>query len=336
MLEIPTGPRYGTVVASPRPRRGREVQGWTWTTISGSPKKAIGILSNPLYVGRLVWNRSRKVRDPDTGKRLMRVRPPEEWVTIEVPELRIIPQDLWDRVQQRRAGRRLVVNGNLKGRQPKHLYSGLLVCGDCGFGNTIDSGAYYGCAAHRNRGPSICSNSRQVRRDRLEAALLRLIFEDVFSPKIVVYLTHKVDQALRRLTVAPEESRARLVSELQRAEVELENVKAAILQGIVTPTTRELLETCERRMAELEAALRMPPKAVKAVSLASVIATYLNDLQRTMTTDIAYARTLLEKLVGKITLRRDGSDLVAEVRGNLVGILGAETVCGFYGAGRGI
>ncbi len=80
----------------------------------------------------------------------------------------------------------------------------------------------------------------------------------------------------------------------------------------------------------------MPPKPVKAVSLAGVIAMYLSDLQRTMTTDIAYARTLLEKLVGKITLRRDGSDLVAEVRGNLVEILGAETVCGFYGAGRGI
>jgi hypothetical protein len=126
------------------------------------------------------------------------------------------------------------------------------------------------------------------------------------------------------------------MAELIRAQTEIQNVKAAILQGILTPTTRELLETCERRVAELEAALRTPAKPVKAVSLAGAIATYLSDLQRTMTTDIAYARTLLEKLVRKISLRRDGSDLVAGVRGNLVGILGAETVCGFHGAGRGI
>jgi site-specific DNA recombinase len=37
----------------PRPKRGRNVQGWTWTTISGSRAKGIGILNNELYIGRL-------------------------------------------------------------------------------------------------------------------------------------------------------------------------------------------------------------------------------------------------------------------------------------------
>lgn len=224
-----------------------------------------------------------------------------------------------------------------QGRKPKYLYSGLLACGECGSAYTIDSGVYYGCAAHRNRGPSICANNRQVHRERLEQALTRLLFEEVFSPRVVAYLTRKVDDALRRLTGAADNPRDRLTADLGRARAELENVKAAILQGIVTPTTRELLEGCERRVAELEATLRTPPpKPVKSVSLASVVAMYLSDLRRTMSTDVPYARTLLEKLVGKITLRRDGRDLVAEVRGNLVALLGGEAVCGFYGAGRGI
>ena len=51
---------------------------------------------------------------------------------------------------------------------------------------------------------------------------------------------------------------------------------------------------------------------------------------------MAYARTLLEKLVGKVTLHQDGLDLVAEVRGNLVRILGEEDLCSRYGAGKGI
>lgn len=41
----------------PRRRaRGRRFLGWTWTTINGSPKKAIGILNNPLYPGQaVIW-----------------------------------------------------------------------------------------------------------------------------------------------------------------------------------------------------------------------------------------------------------------------------------------
>ena len=65
-------------VTPPRAARGRRVRGWTWSTIAGSPKKASGILNNPIYAGRVAWNRSQKVRDPDTGKRLMRMRPREE------------------------------------------------------------------------------------------------------------------------------------------------------------------------------------------------------------------------------------------------------------------
>jgi site-specific DNA recombinase len=84
----------------PPPRTTRRLQGWTPNTISGSAKKALGILNNPLYAGRFVWKRSRKVRDPDTGKRVMRVRPPAEWVWIEAPELRYCPAG----VVGRRAG----------------------------------------------------------------------------------------------------------------------------------------------------------------------------------------------------------------------------------------
>jgi DNA invertase Pin-like site-specific DNA recombinase len=217
-------------VPPPRPRRGRHPMGWTWTTINGTPKKALGILNNPLYIGRLVWNRSRKVRDPDTGKRLMRMRPPEEWITTETPELRIVPQSLWDRVQQRRAGRRgLTVHSDLRGKRPKYLFSGLLVCGTCGAAYTIDSGKYYGCATHRNRGPIVCQNNRQVHRVRLEEALLQLVFHDVFSHEVIRYLTLKVDAALRRLTAAQTSPRHLLQADLAKARAELDNVKQAIL-----------------------------------------------------------------------------------------------------------
>ena len=39
---------------------------WGPSTIHGNPKRGVGILNNELYVGRLVWNRLRYLKDPDT------------------------------------------------------------------------------------------------------------------------------------------------------------------------------------------------------------------------------------------------------------------------------
>ncbi|MBI4486886.1 MAG: recombinase family protein [Acidobacteria bacterium] len=43
---------------------------WSPSTIHGNPKRGIGILHNELYVGRMVWNRQRFLKDPATGKRV--------------------------------------------------------------------------------------------------------------------------------------------------------------------------------------------------------------------------------------------------------------------------
>jgi site-specific DNA recombinase len=72
---------------------------WGPSTIHGNPKRGVGILNNELYVGRLVWNRLRYLKDPDTGKRVSRPNPKTEWIVLDVPELRIIDQDVWDAVK---------------------------------------------------------------------------------------------------------------------------------------------------------------------------------------------------------------------------------------------
>jgi len=40
-------------------------------------------------------------KDPDTGKRLARPNPLSEWITTDVPTLRILDDDLWNRVKAR-------------------------------------------------------------------------------------------------------------------------------------------------------------------------------------------------------------------------------------------
>jgi hypothetical protein len=54
------------------PPRGKS---WNASTINGNRQRGYGILHNEIYGGRLVWNRVRMIRDPDTGKRVSRVNP---------------------------------------------------------------------------------------------------------------------------------------------------------------------------------------------------------------------------------------------------------------------
>ena len=67
---------------------------WGPSTIAGNAARGSGILNNELYVGRLVWNRLRYIKDPRTGRRVSRLNDPQQLVVVEAPELRIIDDEL--------------------------------------------------------------------------------------------------------------------------------------------------------------------------------------------------------------------------------------------------
>ena len=46
---------------------------WGPSTIHGNRQRGTGILNKELYIGRLVWNRLRYVKDPETGTRVSRL-----------------------------------------------------------------------------------------------------------------------------------------------------------------------------------------------------------------------------------------------------------------------
>ena len=204
------------------------------------------ILNKPLYEGRAVWNRSQKVRDPDTGKRVMRIRPEEEWVWTHAPELWIIPEALWKAVQERRAARRLTFRGHHQGTRPKYLLCGLLICGECGSHYIVQSKRqgvqWYGRAAHAERGLAICRNGRMIRRERIEQQLVDYVFRDMFTPLKLEFLDQVIERIVAQHAQTPDEVVRLRQRELARARAELEHVKEAIRQGILTPTTKAMLE----------------------------------------------------------------------------------------------
>jgi hypothetical protein len=98
---------------------------WWPNTIAGQPKRGTGILNNELYVGRIVWNRLRYLKDPETGKRRSRLNPSHVWVTVEAPQLRIVDDESWQAVKARQAKsrRHLAAGASLvRLRRPKYLF----------------------------------------------------------------------------------------------------------------------------------------------------------------------------------------------------------------------
>ena len=205
----------------PAPRSGRGSGTWSFSTIGGNWKRGTGLLNNELYVGRLVWNRQRFVKDRDTGRRQACPNSPDALVREEVPELRITEGDLWQAVKARQSGIRADIltddrpNGFGRARRATYLFSGLLKCGCCGSGYTLMNKSKYGCSASRNRGT--CSNRALIARDEIEERVLDGLRERLLHPDLIAEFVAEHQREWNRLQ--QEETAARFSIEREHADL---------------------------------------------------------------------------------------------------------------------
>ena len=160
----------------PPPKRGV----WRASTIIGARTKALGILANPVYVGRLLYGRTRSVVDPRTRERRMRVG---EGAAHEglAPHLRIVDDDLWQQVQDQME-RRATPHPE-RARRPKHVLSGLGKCGVCGLGWIITRRGYWGCSGVA--GGYSCSNRRLIKTADYERRVMDELKGQMLAPDVV-------------------------------------------------------------------------------------------------------------------------------------------------------
>jgi site-specific DNA recombinase len=163
---------------------------WGDTTIRGHHARGTGILRNELYIGRLVWNRLRYLKDPSTGKRRSRLNPASARIVEEVPQLRIIAQPLWDAVQQRLRGiresegvKKAQATRFWERRRARHLLTEKAFCGSCGGPLAAIGADYLACGKARRMGT--CDNRRGVRRSTVEALIVNALKSQLMAPDLV-------------------------------------------------------------------------------------------------------------------------------------------------------
>ncbi len=219
---------------------------WAVSAIQGDYKRGIGILANPIYMGRQIWNRSMWVRHPVTRRRVRRERPETEWVVTERPDLAIITTELWEAAKAAKDRRSRATTGK-RGRPARHLLTGLLRCCDCGGPIVVVDGTYYGCSVAKDRGT--CAGGVRVNRRHAEAAMLAGVREALLSDQAM----RAWQAAVSRQLVAQQGQRDEAKRRLSQARRERENVMAAIRAGIVLASTKSELERLERLCEQLEA-----------------------------------------------------------------------------------
>ncbi len=310
----------------PGPRGGA----WSSSTINGNRARGTGILNNELYAGRLVWNRLGYHKDPDTGRRRSRQRAAEERIVTEVPKLRIVDDALWQAVRARQAALDRPVAASSdpvpfwSKQRPRYLFSGLMHCGLCGGGFSKVSADHFGCSTARNKGPTACTNTRTVRRDRLEATVLGGLRERLMDPDIFKEFVATFTAAWNRAQGDRAAEITARQTELQKVRQQIERLIDAIADGTPAAAVNGRLAAMEQRRVALEAELRdaVAPAPRLHPNLAEVyrrkVATLVESLARD---DAAEARELIRSLVERITLYPAGAGQRMEVYGELAAIL---------------
>jgi site-specific DNA recombinase len=236
---------------------------WLDTTIRGHALRGTGILRNELYVGKLIWNRLNYQKDPDTRRRLSRLNPKSQWVVEDVPHLRIVDQHLWEQVAARLEAVRSS-DSNVKRRssafwsrpRPKHLTTGLIICGSCRKPIAALGKDYLGCNYARRRGT--CENRLIIRRDQIEALVLEGLKSQLMAPDLVrefIEAFHTEVNSRRGDQVAERQAMER---ELPTLLTKIRSLIDMIAGGIRTPSVVQSLYDAEARKVFLEEALAKP------------------------------------------------------------------------------
>jgi site-specific DNA recombinase len=235
------------------------------------------VLQNEKYTGKLIWGKKTFERRPGTRQQVERPVPREHWRVQERPELRIIADDLWERVQARRAVVRTMLPtdrrpGLMRGRHAAlhspHLFSGFMKCGTCGGAVVIVTGGHrssrYGCLRSGRNGVDACSNRLTVRAKIVDARLLEELKRQLLDPGTVRYVADALAAELNRLIDERPRLDAAARAAREQATQRLRRLVDAIESGVPPATLSAAIVEREAEIAALDVELTSLAQPLRA------------------------------------------------------------------------
>ena len=291
--------------------------GWSHTTLLGSQTKASGILRNRIYKGVDTWNKRVGKKRPGTGKRIQKLRPESEWIGVLDESLRIVSDDLWDCVQARlRTARASTSPENKRGRPPRYLLTGLLICDSCGSHYIVRNGKDYGCSSQGNGRDALCDQRIMIKKGDVEQKLLNGIKEQLLDPEFSKAMAREIR---RRAVSKPSNSTTK--KEFSKLDRQINDLAETICEvgrsDILTEKLRDLEERKEWLTSQV-AARRTPSKLVTGASDKwHDVVSNLENLRHYATPDeMESARAEIREIVGEVLMIERGAHVFAKTKLN--------------------
>ncbi len=278
------------------------------------------ILKNEIYIGQVVYGRTRN--EVRKGVKRKVAVPEAEWICVERPELRIVPQPLWDAAQARKAATFAAypqtAEGHLSGPPSrsalasKYLLAGMLRCGVCS-GKLISLrrrnrpggklNLYYACWTSRGRGATVCTNRRVVPMERLHDMVVTMFQEDILTPARLEQVIRDLARGHEHRPARAAEVRRSLEADLRRVEGRITNLTEAVAAGGEVKSLIEAIKTAEREQQDIRGRLEHADGLQKAAAAWDVSAyrekvmALLEDWQGALEAAPQIARQILRKLL---------------------------------------
>jgi site-specific DNA recombinase len=284
----------------PSPSAGKRGTG------SWAPTMVREILLRERYIGWIQWGKAAKTYRGGTKVRLESAA--EDRIRAERPELRIVPQELWEQVQATMRTRSDTWKAGAVGPKPRHLLAGLARCTECGgpmkavaakFGS--ETVKLYVCAHHRERGESVCKNTLRRPVAKVDAAVVDWLLASVLTEDVIGAVLLEVRQRIAARTEAPNAEREELETEAKRLRGELDRLVMALASGVESPTIATAIGEREKRLSEVRARLEVIAVAPSVLDLEvrrleREARTRLADFQTLLSGNVAEGRRALEAL----------------------------------------
>ncbi len=288
----------------------------------GWPGDAIKkILHNEKYKGVFVWNQKRQQVHPRTGKITVVKRPAHEHVRVDMPHLRIVPDELWHRaaarlkeLERKQEARRL--GGYNRAKNKPYLYSGLLCCGLCGRRLYADGPAKtsaYTCPSFRLRRG--CSNSYRILQERAAAQITEVLSSSLLEEPLwnqVVKSVHselEMEWNAHRSSLAGDNLSA-LEANRRDCQRRMDSLLDQIEELSVGDPSREALSgRLRHRQSErdrldirIAAARNLRSLDVTETDLRQLVRDRIANLLSVLQSDAAFAKKVLQQHIRRIVL----------------------------------
>lgn len=185
-----------------------------------------GILDNPVYIGKVRFNQYENWAEKRrSGKN-------NDAIIVDGEHEAIIPEDLWERVQQKRSARSYKA---VQSDQP-YILTKLIRCPQCGAGMVAgkSKGAnktyrYYKCGTFHNKGASECS-ANSINADVAERQVLgefkRIVTESKFLQRLVQKMNKERENAKEPLI----QEKKRLETTLNKCDKYIANITDSLMK----------------------------------------------------------------------------------------------------------